>query len=601
MNRSNHYITQLKRTKIPDFHAVLDSEARVVKVAGRFEHRFACAATGIVDRGDDGPFGWRSWGAWEYAEDLWGALDCVATEKGELVLWAHNLPYDLRVTDGLRHLLRHGWTLENIAIARTTSWASWRKGKTKLMLCDSYSWLHVKLERYAAEAGFDIGPRDYQGAALATLQRWCATDCGVLAHAVCGILNYIADEDLGNLRPTGSGQSHAAWRKRWMPPKSVRVHDNMRALAAEREAMHTGRAEAWRLGEIKGPIHELDLNLAYCRIAAGNDLPVLLTAERASMSVGEFRRMLQDYAILADVTVTTTEPMVPTTRGERVLWPIGTFRTTLWDPEVLLLVANYQRVEFNYCWLYKRGNALREMSQWLVDQQHGTGQSLHPAARRMLKHWARTLVGRMALRYRQWEPFGEHPIEAICASYEPDPETGETHKHLRIGHTMLELAAMTETKSSCPMIPGWVQSQCRVIIWELMNWVGLKHVLYVDTDGMLVDGHRQTDVLPREINRPGARLVHKATYPWVKIHGVRNVELPHDHRLSGVPKSAVRTDEITWEGETWTGLEAALEAGHTDYVSVTPTAWTVEPEHHRREPLPGGGTRPYELGVEDEA
>jgi hypothetical protein len=58
----------------------------------------------------------------------------------------------------------------------------------------------------------------------------------------------------------------------------------------------------------------------------------------------------------------------------------------------------------------------------------------------------------------------------------------------------------------------------------------------------------------------------------------------------------VTLDDITWEGEVWSGLEKALEDGHTDYVSVTPATWTVVPEHHRRELLQGGFTQPYKLG-----
>lgn len=485
--------------------------------------------------------------------------------------------------------------LENISIARTTSWASWKRGKEKLMLCDAYSWLHTSMARYSTEVGLDIGRRDYTSPSLTLLQAWCRQDTEILAHAVCGILNFIASEDLGNLRPTGSGQSHAAWRKRFMPERSMRVHDNAKALAAEREAMHTGRAEAWRLGRIKGPVHELDLHLAYCRIAANNPLPATLAAERASMDAAQFYGINRDWAVLADVDVQTDEPLVPTTREGRVLWPVGSFKTTLWDPEVRLLLDRGQRVSFNYCWLYKRGIALADMSNWLINQMARPAGELDPAVRRMLKHWARTLVGRMALRYRQWEYFGEHPIADLCASYEPDPQTGETHKHLRIGHTMLELASMQETKSSCPMVPGWVQSRCRVILWELIQQFGEGNVLYMDTDGLLVGdvGREWLSAMPRE----GCDFVlaEKGTYRSVTIHGVRNVEIGSEHRLSGIPKSAIRLDDVTWEGETWTGLERALGEGHTDYVAVTPAEWKVVPEHHRREPLDDGQTRPYAL------
>lgn len=594
-DRSTHYIVPLKRTRIPGNHLVLDSEATIVHRGGVFEHRFAVAAGRYVRLFGDEYMDCDDTAVWLDPGGLWADVTAEATRHGELVVWAHNLPYDLRVTDGLRHLVNQGWTLDAISIARTAGWASWRQGKAKLTVCDSFSWFHCPLDRIAHEYGLQRrkpapGTLDPQ-----QLAEHCHRDVEILSVAVRDTLNWLAAENLGNFRPTGSGQSHAAWRRRFMPERSVQVHDVHPVLLAERDAMHTGRTEAWRHGRIKGRLHEVDLSLAYCRIAANNDLPVALIGERANMKPNELRQTMQHTCVMATGVVETALPLVPYTHDDRVIWPTGTFTTTLWDPEIELLYAQGQRFTPTHVWLYRPGNALQAMSQWTIDQIESPQQPLPPAVRRILKHWARTLVGRMALRYRQWDYFGEHPRSDLCISYEIDPDTPEPIKHMRIGHTMLELAAMSESKSSCPMIPGWVQSRCRHILWEIIDAAGEENVFYMDTDGLLVNDTGLRRLNDGSIHERDWLLVHKATYRKVTIHGERNVETDHDHRLAGIPKNAIRLDEITWEGETWTGLEAALERGHVDYAATTPTTWTIAPTAHRRHQLEGGHTQPHHL------
>lgn len=597
--RSTHWITKLKRTTLPTGHLCLDSEARIIRTAGRFEHRFNVACSAYVRETTEGFEAQAGTMTYDSPGDLWRMVSRMAETEGELVVWAHNLPYDLRVCDGLAQLLKRGWTLENISLMRTASWAAWRKGKAKLTLTDSVSWWKVGLDKLAVEQGKARGRFDYEHASDVALLARCREDVKLLADAVAATLTWLRQEDLGNFRPTGSGQSHAAWRKRWMPERSVRVHDNGWALYVERQAMHTGRTEAWRLGHIPEKLHEFDLNLAYCRIAAGNHLPQWLNGESGSMTVKQYQETPPEQTVLADVTVKTGAPLVPVTRGDRVIWPVGEFRTQLWSPEIDLLIRNGAKVTFNYCWLYKTGDALAPMAKWIIDQLENHGSELHPAVARTIKHWARTLVGRMALRYRQWDYDGENSRPDLCISYEPDLDTGDVHREMRIGNTVLLLAQLAESKSSCPMIPGWVQSRCRAILWELAQLTGTQNVYYMDTDGLLIGEQGRFFLEGKHLTGRDWSLVYKGGYNDVFIHGERNVEIGNEHRLAGIPKGAERTSGSTFEGEMWSGLERALEQGHTDYVSVMPAKWKLEPSSHRREAVDGFFTVPYRLYADE--
>jgi hypothetical protein len=596
MRRTEHYLAPLKRTTIPKCHMALDTEARIVSTGSTYRHRMACAVLHPVEQFTPSRLAVDPVHVHRTPDGLWRMVEDIARREGQLVLWAHNLAYDIRVVDGLRQLSERGWNLEAISLARTATWCSWSREGARLTICDAFSWLPAPLAKIATDLGVHRVKCDYRVATDAELELVCQADCAILGHAVSEILQTLGRENLGSFRPTGSGQSHAALRRRFLVPKSIHVHTNTMALAAERGAMHTGRCEAWVHGEVRGGVEEWDMSLAYCRIAASHLLPGKLVGERACVSIDELGALTESYCVLAEVDVVTDKPLAPTNHDGYVIWPVGCFRTVLWDPELCQLAAHNGIARVGRVWLYEMSNALAAMSGWLIEQLEDRSGNVSPIAKRMYKHWARTLVGRMGLRYRSWEWFGRHPRSELCIATEAASAESERFEHMRIGHEMFQLEALTESYSSVPAIPGWVMSQCRVQLWHLMEYVGLDQVVYVDTDGILCKRlHRGMDLAPVAIGR-GAALVCKGVHHSVNIHGPRNVELGAARRLSGVPRNAVHIDELTFEGETFSGLESALHAGASGWVEVAPRRWEVVPVDRRRIHLGGGKTKPHRLG-----
>lgn len=598
MRRTEHWLTQLRSTKIPHHHVAMDTEALLVRVGSRFEHRFAVACIQEITRGDTEYQREAMPTPYTMTESLWGEISALAEASGNLVCWAHNLAYDLRVSDALQQLTDREWELENISLIPGATWVSWRYRTSSLLLCDTFSWLPVPLDRIAAALNVERLRPQYVAASLDELTDHCERDTRILAVAVCEILNYLKREDLGSFRPTGSGQSHAALRRRFLPERSIRVHCDHRALVAEREAAHTGRCEAWRHGRAGVTLHEYDLSLAYCRIAAENQLPGELSGERASLTYDDCRELEPEYALLAEVEIETEFACVPVTLDDGIIWPVGHFRTVLWDCELDLAATMEAGIKIRYAWLYRRTDALQSMCKWLLDRLNPMDNDTNALQKRMLKHWARTVVGRCGLRYRAWEAFGTHPCPDMCISYEPDDDTGEVNQNMRIGRQMLQLSALTESHSSVPSIPSWVAARCRVCLWQLCLFAGLDNVYYMDTDGLLVNTVGRNNIERLTEQWRGGSIVYKGEHRDVTIYGPRNVELGDDRRLSGVPKRAIRRDELTFEGETWSGLEYALQTGHTDVVEVSQRYWRVTPVDKRRIHNDDGTTTPHRLELD---
>lgn len=593
--RTPHYITRIKRTSIPGTHAVIDTEARQVKRAGMTTHQWACGASSvIVDNGDGFAPGAPS--VWRTQESMWDHITSLhARVGGKLHVWAHNMAYDLRISGALEWLPRRGYDLAAISLANVGTWASWRAEHGEIVFCDSYAWLPVPLDTLALDMGFERPKFNYRSCSDQALMQRCADDVDIAALAISRVLQFLRDEDLGSFRPTGAAQCHVAWRRRFMTDRSVLVHDDAVALQRERTAMHTGRTEAWRWGHVRGPVTELDMSLAYCRIAAENALPSVLKFKQGAITNSRYQQLAKQYAVLADVTVETEEPLVPVTVNDRTLWPVGTFQTTLWDPEIDLLLEQGAKVQIHGCWCYERSYCMRDMSRWLIDRLDAPRDTSSAPVQRMLKHWARALVGRCALRYRTWEHWGTCPNPRVETRLFYDDETGASEELLQVGSEIKWLADLTESTSSCPQITGWVMSKCRVLLWHLMTGVGLDRVLYCDTDGVLVDIGRPGRPDPMEMQVDDVPVRVKAVYDDAVLHGPRNIEVGGDRRLSGIPRTAVRTAPMVFDGEVWASLEGSLSTKHPESVRVSKRKWKVKPVDNRREHVDNGLTAAYRM------
>lgn len=590
-----HWVKPLKTDGIPSTHVVFDCEAFTETKRGKTAQKWRCGAIVVVRRLHEGEWFASSASISPTQRHLWRAILAQRIPTERLTVWAHNLAFDLQISQGLRHLPELGFDVDAIVLEPTATWAAFTDSGRGLLLCDLHSWLPVPLNALASDMGESRREFKYGVERVSLLERRAREDATLTAYALVDMLRYLECEGVGKFRPTGSGQSHAAWRRKFLPDKTLLVHDNMPALAAERIAMWAGRTESWRHGHIDGPLYEYDLNLAYCRIAAAVDVPVRLrrTLPWVNQRVG--CATIDGQVALANVTVKTDLPLVPYGTEDHIYWPVGEFMTWVWQPELDLLRASGADVRINHGYSYEVAPVLAPMAKWLIDELERPATEVSRVAKRLLKHWARTLVGRCALRYRQWEHFATKPRLELGIFYMYEDECLDLREMMHIGRQVMELAEMSEGRDSVPQITGYVMSWARADLWRYMKGAGLDNLAYVDTDSLLLTGRGSEELKKYRPKPHGEILVHKATWSHANISGPRNLTLEASRRIAGVPRRAVRVGEHTFEGEVWEGIQSALAGRRLDGVEVTKRIFDVTALDQRREHLPDGTTRPFEV------
>ena len=590
-----HYLKPLTRTVTPRRLMWLDCAAAMTREQGMSVARYHVAALGTThytrrkqERKDTLNVYGNPYALWHEANQFCG--------KGKrVVLFAYDLAQQIRTSQAMTHLPMFGWQLENIVLERTAAWALYRSGDRSLMMCDLKSWTTADLSTLVSDVTYGAVTNIEAPAGQQFWPDICRQRAGFVRDITLQILNWIEGEGLGPFRPTGSGQSYAAYRRRFAHTRLL-VHDDVARLSAERDAMHTGRCEAWRHGTLgNGPFVEHDMRAAYCTIGRDCEVPAIAQGHVRPSSVAGVERAMTRYAVLANITVQTEVPVLPVKIGNRTVWPVGEFTTWVWDPEIRLALEHCDTVKVNHAYKYLRAPALREFAEYVLSGMGEQTQVYGLVPKRVLKHWSRCLVGRLGLRYRAWEKFlsgAESNLQLVTVI---DDEQGTTTDLLWAGTDWLMLTDMGEALDSLPQIPSWVMSECRRRLWDAMLAIG-PDLVYVDTDSIIGRKGNLLGDWAGTLNGLGGDLWHiKGTYNRMTIHGPRNYSTESERRVSGVPLKARQTAPLEFTGEVMRSVKESMRAGQLDCVASIPRVFRMDAPDLRRKHLPDGRTEPYRV------
>lgn len=525
----------------------------------------------------------------------WVAEFC---HKGQrTVVWAHNLGYDVRISRMFDILPRLGFRLEWCNLDRNISSATWRSDNGTIVLADTWTWIPLPLNVIAPQVGlvkYDIPRSSAQDAEWAA---YCMRDTEILYHVVSALVEFIRKEKLGNWQPTGAGMAYSTWRHRFLEDK-VLVHDDVPALEAERMAMHTGRAEAWRHGELIGDKWtEVDLKNAYLRIAASTEVPRKLHMHHRKISVLQYRRLHDRFAVLARVKVRTERPCVPYRHGGRCVWPVGTFETWLWDCEIDQALDAGAELEFLECYTYVRAPVLAAWAKWVMGVLAGGDDGISSVARTHVKHCSRALIGRIGMRVSSWEPYGDNIEGYTGITHVTLVDENRDARMLHVGPDTLIETARLEGKDSLPMITGYIMAKCRVAIWNAIQAAGEENVGHVDTDSVLVN----SSGLLRLARAYGDGFLDqwslKGTYTRLTIFGPRCYYRDKERKTSGIPLKAQEVSPGEFTAERWSALATDLEAGTAGSVTIRAATYTLKKSDPRRtdDGAGEGRTRAYRV------
>ena len=597
-DRNPHWVKGNRQERIPARMVALDTESRSRRT-GNAETQTWRTGCAIRWRNDLRTGDHAEGAVFNSALEMWQWIADFCHAETRTVVWAHNLSHDVRISSAMTILPTLGFRLEWCNLDRNISAMTWRSDRGTLIMADTFTWVNISAAAMAPSVGLVKFAMPKDSVNEETWNAYCMRDAQIVYRVASELVKFIRSEHLGNWQPTGAGMAYATWRHRFMGTR-VLVHNDNGALEAERKAMHTGRAEAWRHGEMWGEVWtEVDMKNAYLAIARECELPRKLMFRSGAINIYQYRRLCERYRVLARCGVTTDQPSVPYHDGRRTLWPVGQFESWLWDTEIDCALEYGATVKFREVYVYACDPVLKEWAEWITTALYASDDSVPPIVKTWLKHSSRALIGRLSLRTRSWELYGANPAGETRITKITDAETGQTRRLMHVGDQTWIETDPEESHDSVPMITGWIMAECRVRLWRAMNAAGLGHIAHVDTDSLLVDAAGLAALTAALSGSLAPAWQVKGAWRRLAVHGPRHYYRGRERVISGVPVKAEETEPGKFAGEKWASFALDMTAFGDGVVTTWHDTWTAKRSDPRRRDATGvaGRTEAYEVGV----
>lgn len=595
-DRKSHWIKRNHQCRVPKRWVAFDTEAYAEYVDGAEVQRWQMGAA-VRWRTDLTTGDHAQMSTFDSPLALWQWVADFCRPGVRTVVVAHNLGYDVRIADVFNILPTLGFEIEWCNLDRNVSAMTWRGPKGTIVFADTWTWLPTDLHSIAPSVGLTKLRMPGAKAQRWQWEQYCLRDAEIVYRVMSDIIDYIKTNDLGNWQPTGAGMAYATWRHKFMS-HNILVHDDIDALTAERAAMHTGRAEAWRHGRLEPDVWtEVDMRNAYVTIASECELPTKLKMQTGRLDGKQYGKLSSIFRVLAHCAITTDTPVVPHHTGTKTLWPVGTFQTWLWDTELDMAIECGATVKILKTYCYTKQPILQDWAKWVLGLIDKDNESASPVVRTWAKHCGRALIGRLSLRSPRWEIYGSNPTGHTGMTIEYDADTGKCHRLMSVGNRTLIETDRVEGRDSLPQVTGWIMAECRVRLWRAVRAAGESEVAHLDTDSLIVSRAGLRALRAAEQATWRSHWQAKGSWRRLIVYGPRNYRCGTLRKVAGVPRKATEVAPNEFVGEKWHGLSSDMMDGRVNRVTISPGEWQMTKSDPRRCDAPGVASRtvPYEV------
>jgi hypothetical protein len=534
----------------------------------------------------------------ESAANLAAVLEASADYYGECWAFAHNVGFDLTVTSLPMVLTERGWDSDFVSLGDESCVFVLKRGRAKLVITDSWSWLRSPLRDAARDVGMRTGhlPDD-----LGSLDQWhrrCAHDVAILDRLISELLDWWDRSKLGRFGVTGAA---CGWRalRALTEPRSVLVGPDPPRTAFERRALYSGRKEVWQVGEVKGKwVADYDLVAAHLTTAAYKLLPVAPLRDDRIGLIADPLEPPEGVGTICEVDITTSVPCAPVKIDGEVWWPVGTFRTVLTSAELTRVTAVAERVDVIQARWYRLGDPLQAWGRWCLGLLDSDRVDVPPVVRRVAKGWGRSVPGRFAIRVSTL--IGERPATHLGWSVVSgsDLDTGEALESVSYGGVERTYRKDQDGADVFPAVLAFVEGYVRSAMAATLAERPAERLLQVNTDGwweVCRDGreHVAADAAPAPYT-----VTRRAHERGVRIIGPNHVETASERRLSGVPKDALTLDGGGYSWQDWPGLRWQLEISRPGEYLRPRKGLELQSHYCRRWVLDSGETVPASAALD---
>lgn len=526
-------------------------------------------------------------------DEFWDIVEKHTAQKTRLFLISHNQHFDFNVVDGFKQLAKRNWKLTQIVLESDIFLIRARKERKTLLIIDSCNYFKTSIEELGKMLNLPKLKVDFKNVEEKKLLEYCRRDVEILSEFFLKFLRFWYANDLGNFALSLAGLAFNSFKHKFMKTRILH-HENKEVLELELNSYFGGRNECFYIGKVNETLYKLDVNSMYPFIMKFNKFPIKFKKLLYNLKPNQLKELLRRYLAIAEVHLNTNENAYPV-RKNKLIFSIGTFKTTLATPELLYALENNHVTKIYRCALYDYDYVFKDYVDFYFRIKQEAERNGDKITRMFAKLMMNSLYGKFAQRVREFEKIDYVPLMNFGTIFVNDIVNNERYKLYFINSEAYKLKREEKLfYDSNVAIASHVTAYARMYLYYLMKKAGLNNVYYVDTDSLFVNKQGYENLKDLIGNGLG-ELKLEGISNNVIIFGCKDYIFENEIKLKGISNDSVKISDNAYLLNQFLKTKSLISKSIHGAVIIEERIKNLKREYDKAIVLENGRVKPFEL------
>lgn len=543
---------------MPTRMVFLDTESFIEQKKGEKHLKMKLGWCCYAERKKDQGYVKKSWSFFDNTKNLNEYIEGKTQQKQVLWVFGHNIYFDLQSSDFYYYFTRWGWVLDFTYTEGITFILVIKKNKKVLKLISTTNYFSYSL----AVMGKIIGRKkldiDFEKCSDDELKIYCKRDVEILVEFMEKFFEFLENNDLGSFCLTKASQAMMAFRHRFMKHQ-IGVHEAQEVIELERNSYLGGRVEAFKIGKVFGwPFISLDINSMYPYVMKNNFVPTKLIGFREDITIEKLRELVTVFCVTAEVFVQTNKPIYGIKRNGKLIFPTGRFKAYLNTGGVIEALKRSHIIKIMKVAIYERAKIFADYVDFFYSSRYKYKKEGNQVFETLSKYMLNSLYG----KFGQKKPITTEKEDITFDGYYRkevfDLKTKEMEIETKLFNKKIIVFGKENSKSSFVSVAAHITEYARLLLYKIMEEVGLNRILYVDTDSIKIRKKYLGKVKHKIDNSELGALKVEYEFNKFSIRSCKDYIIDKKKVLKGVPKQAKELDPETFLYDQFCGQATHL-------------------------------------------
>lgn len=508
-------------------------------------------------------------------------ISCLRV-KEPLNVIAHNMAFDHRVLNLPRLFNSLGYySIPPIINDRLFIWRV-KTDKGNALFYDTANYAVESVEKLGKDLKFPKMEINFDNPNDEEMFVYCQRDVEIIEKFMVDFHTFIFENKLGRYQLSLASQALAAWKTSLMDD-SVYIHNDLKTLELERESYHGGRVEMFKqINDKCGMYHLFDINSLYPFIMETKPVPQTWIKTRDNVPLKYFDNHPQTHYYIADCLIETNEPVFSIVHDDKLLFPVGKFRSTIHHEELMYgLQRGYIKKIFHLA-IYKAKILFSKYVNFFKEVKFKAEQGGNGSWRYIAKIFSNSFYGKWGQLQVHRQLISTEISDKVWRMPGYDEIRKEYLSSVFWFGELWEETRHGECTHSNPAIAGAITASARMLFWSICNKIGKENCYYGDTDSFICNDTGAYNLYDIIDDRLYGFLKHEGSTNLLHIRGAKDYSFGVKNKVKGVPHKAILTDAQKWNYDQFMGVKEWINKGASGDVLV------YKREKERRSPYNKG-------------